>query len=126
MFSSLSFAVENSKSVFTDPSTDGEAKQVNTLGTDTQQKDAFIDVVKWGVNRVLGILALIALIFLIYGGFQMVTSGGDDKKYEAGFTILKHAAIGLILIGVAWFVISLVFWLVNKTASNAGAAGTEQ
>ena len=56
----------------------------------------------------------------------MVTSGGDDKKYEAGFTILKHAAIGLILIGVAWFVISLVFWLVNKTASNAGAAGTEQ
>ena len=69
---------------------------------------------------------MIALIFLIYGGFQMVTSGGDDKKYEAGFTILKHAAIGLILIGVAWFVISLVFWLVNKTASNAGAAGTEQ
>jgi hypothetical protein len=39
--------------------------------------------VKSGVNWVLGILALIALIYLMRGGFQMVTSGGDDDKYGA-------------------------------------------
>jgi len=72
-------------------------------------------VVKSAVNRVLGILALIALLFLMRGGFQMVTSGGDDEKYKAGFTILKHGATGLILIGVAWFVISIIFWLVQLT-----------
>jgi hypothetical protein len=52
------------------------------------------------------------------GGFQMVTSGGDDDKYGAWFTILKHGATGLILIGVAWFVISIVFWLVAQIAND--------
>lgn len=49
----------------------------------------------------------------------MVTSAGDEDKYSKGFTILRHAAIGLILIGVAWFVISIVFRLVNITTSDA-------
>jgi hypothetical protein len=71
------------------------------------------------VNWVLGILALIALLILMYGGFQMVTAAGDEKKYEAGFTILKQAAQGLILIGVAWFIISMVFWLINQMTSTA-------
>jgi uncharacterized YccA/Bax inhibitor family protein len=71
------------------------------------------------VNWVLGILALIALLVVMYGGFQMVTSAGDEKKYGEGFTILKYAAIGLLLIGVAWFIVSGIFWLVNQAASQA-------
>jgi hypothetical protein len=60
------------------------------------------------------------------GGFQMVTSGGDDDKYSAWFTILKHGATGLILIGVAWFIVSIVFWLVNQISAwdTPGPAGT--
>ena len=48
----------------------------------------------------------------------MVTSAGDEKKYETGFTILKYAATGLVLIGVAWFVISIAFCLVNKVTTS--------
>ena len=49
----------------------------------------------------------------------MVTSAGEEDKYNSGFTILKYAAIGLILIGVAWFIVSGIFWLVNQSASQA-------
>ena len=42
----------------------------------------------------------------------MVTAAGDEKKYEKGFTILKQAAIGLIVVGVSWLVVSFVFWLI--------------
>lgn len=52
----------------------------------------------------------------------MVTSAGDEDKYGKGFTILKHAAVGLLMIGVAWFVISIVFRLVNVTSDGAGPA----
>jgi Type IV secretion system pilin len=61
----------------------------------------------------LGILALITLILLLWGGFQMVTAAGDDKKYGDGFTILKQAAFGLIMIGVAWFIVSLIFFVIT-------------
>jgi len=61
----------------------------------------------------LGILALIALVILLRGGFQMVTAAGDDAKYKKGFKILQQAAIGLVFIGVSWLVVSMIFWLLG-------------
>jgi hypothetical protein len=118
-FSSFWFAVDNDKSVFTDTSDSGEAKWVNLIDTNTQQKDAFVNVVKWAVNWVLGILALIALLVIMYWWFEMVTSAWNEDSYNKWFTILKYAAIGLVLIWVAWFIVSLIFWLVNQSASQA-------
>lgn len=80
----------------------------------TAADDALVStIVQKGVNRVLGILALIVLILLIWGGFQMITAAGDEEKYGAGFTILKQAAFGLVMIGLAWFVVSMIFFLIN-------------
>jgi Type IV secretion system pilin len=82
-------------------------------GSGTWQWEWFLDVVRNGINWLLGILALITLILLLWGGFQMVTAAGDDKKYGDGFTILKQAAFGLIMIGVAWFIVSLIFFVIT-------------
>lgn len=88
-------------------------KDVNVIGDSQGQQDALVNVIKWWVNWVLWILALIALVFLMYGGFLMVISWWNEEQYKKWFTILRHWAIGLALIGVAWFVVSLVFWLIN-------------
>jgi hypothetical protein len=61
----------------------------------------------------LGMLALIALVVLLWGGFQMVTAAGDETKYKKGFKILQQAAIGLVFIGVSWLVVSVIFWLLT-------------
>ena len=58
-------------------------------------------------------LALIALVILLWGGFQMVTAAGDDAKYKKGFKILQQAAIGLVFIGVSRLVVSVIFWLLG-------------
>jgi hypothetical protein len=55
----------------------------------------------------------------------MVTAAGNEDRYSKWWTILKQAAIGLILIGIAWFIISIIFWLVNLTATGVGAADTQ-
>ena len=54
----------------------------------------------------------------------MVTAAGNEENYKKGFTILRHAAIGLILIGIARFIVSIVFWLVSITTEQAVDAGT--
>ena len=86
---------------------------VNVPGSSGLQGDSLINVVRSFINRVLGILGLIALIVLLYGGFQMVTAAGDEEKYNEGFKILKQAGIGMVFIGLEWFVVSIIFFLLD-------------
>lgn len=86
---------------------------INVAGQEGLQQDSLIGSIQTFVNRVLGILGLIALIVLLYGWFQMVTAAGDEEKYKTWFTILKQAGIGLAFIGLAWFVVSIIFFLLN-------------
>lgn len=82
-------------------------------GTEQLQGGKLIDIIKNFINWLLGMLALIALVILLRGGFQMVTAAGDDTKYKKGFKILQQAAIGLVFIGVSRLLVSLIFWLLG-------------
>ena len=87
---------------------------VGISGTGTAQWGKLIDVIKTFINWMLGMLALVALVILLWGGFQMVTAAGDDAKYKKGFKILQQAAIGLVFIWVSWLVVSVIFWLLTS------------
>ena len=80
-----------------------------------------LTVVKTFINWVLGLLSLIALCVCLYGGFQMVTAAGDDTKYKAGFKVLKQAAIGLIVVGLSWIIVSSIFWVLGQVGASAGS-----
>lgn len=85
----------------------------NVPNSATLTGDSLLDGVKNFINWMLGILALIALIMLIFWGFQMVTAAGDDGKYKKWFKILQQAGIGLAFIWLSWLVISLIFRLIG-------------
>ncbi len=81
----------------------------------TGREDAgsqLLDTVKTVINWLLGMLATIALVICLRGGFQMVTAAGDENKFKNGQRVLKHAAIGLAIILLAWLIVSVVFWFV--------------
>ncbi|MDP3793311.1 MAG: hypothetical protein Q8R07_01000, partial [Candidatus Uhrbacteria bacterium] len=50
------------------------------------------------INAVLGILGLLLLIYLLYGGFLWMTSGGDSKGVEKAQTMIRNAIVGLVVI----------------------------
>ena len=85
----------------------------SVYGKDAFQKDNMIVTIKKAINWVLGILSFVALCLCLWGGFQMMTSGGDSKKYESWLNLLKWAAIGLAVIAVSWLVVSLIFYVIN-------------
>jgi len=107
---------------------DQRATQIGVAGADQwgQGNEGFIWFVQSAVNWILALLGLITIIILIYGGFQMVTAAGDDNKYKKGFTIVKQAAIGLILIGVSALIVNLIFAFVNSNAQTANTGTTTQ
>ena len=118
-------AVLQPNNMYKDPSTNNDTAEVQVIWWWTGKQDSLVSVVKWVINRVLWILAFIALIVLLYGGFLMVTAWWDDWRYDKWFTILKQAAVGLVLIWVAWFIVSIIFWLISVTATSAWPAWTE-
>lgn len=64
------------------------------------------------INRVsstaLGIVALIAIIMLIYGGVRYITSGGDSKKVTDAKNTILYAIIGLIISFLSYAIINFV------------------
>lgn len=117
----ISYVLLLSSSLYAQQGAFGEAQYIDSIqvpGTASvwQQAadDALIsEIIQRAINRVLGILWLIALIILLYGGFLMLTAAGNDEKYNKWFTILKHTAIGLAFIGISRFIVSMIFYLVD-------------
>lgn len=60
------------------------------------------------VGTLLIIAALLAFLFLIMGGIQWITSGGDKAGMEAARNKITHAIVGLIIVGAAWAIMILV------------------
>ena len=81
--------------------------------TTENQEDNLLHTIRVAINRVLWMLAFISLVLCLYAWFQMMTSGGDSKKYSAWFSILKNAGIWLAIIWVSWLIVSLVFYVIN-------------
>ena len=98
----------------------------NVAGSEGLKADSLIHTIRTAINWVLGILSMIALALCLWGGFQMMTSGGDQKKYESGLGILKWAAIGLAIIAASWLIVSLIFFVINgsiKWGNSSGISG---
>lgn len=55
---------------------------------------------------VLAGLAL--LVYLIYGGFQLMTSGGDPKAMESAKGKITNAIVGFIIIFVAYWLMQIL------------------
>ena len=64
------------------------------------------------ISALVGVLlilaALMAFFFLILGGIQWITSGGDKAGMEAARNKITHAVVGLIIVGAAWAVMILL------------------
>ncbi len=100
---------------FTDQRTDANP---DLAWSGEMQQEGFLEVVQSGINWILWLMALIALIILLWWGFQMVTAAGNEDRYNKWFTILKQAAIWLIMMWVAWFIVSIIFaviWIATWT-----------
>ncbi len=53
------------------------------------------------LNWFLLFLGLIATAFLIFGGFQYVTSAGNDQNIEKAKKVIIYAAVGILVVLVS-------------------------
>jgi len=61
------------------------------------------------INVLLGVLGIIFLLLVLYGGFLWMTAGGNDEAAQKGRKIIGNGIIGLIVIFVAFAITTFVF-----------------
>lgn len=68
-----------------------------------------LDIVAGLINTALYIAGILAFIYLIYAGFQYITSGGDSTQAEKAKKNIAHVIIGIIIIAFSYLIIQFVF-----------------
>ena len=60
------------------------------------------------LNQLLGFLALIVLVLILYAGFTWMTARGEEEKVEHAKETISRAVIGLVIIVAAWAITSYI------------------
>jgi uncharacterized membrane protein YidH (DUF202 family) len=66
------------------------------------------------VNYALIIVGVLALAFIVYGGFLYITAHGDDKQVSSAKDIIINAVIGIVVIGIAAALVNFVVGAVSQ------------
>lgn len=87
---------------------------------ETSVGELFKTVAEWA----LGIAFILAVVFLIYGGFRYILAGGNEEAAKAGRTAIFNALIGVVIIVLAFIVVQIVYNFVSGNNSGGGIFGT--
>lgn len=73
------------------------------LGT-ADLKTTVVNIINW----VLGLLGIIAVVMILYGGFVWLTASGNEENVTKAKNVLSAAIIGLVIILLAWAIVNYV------------------
>lgn len=76
------------------------------LNTATGGETDIIDLGRTIMNYFLGFLGFVLLALVIWGGFMYVTAGVNESGAETGKKILTYAAIGVVIILLAFVIVN--------------------
>ncbi len=75
------------------------------------------------IRAALGMLGVVALVLVIYGGFTWMTSGGNEEKIARAKRILISAGIGLGIILLSFAITSFVLNSILGATNGTGSGG---
>ncbi len=60
------------------------------------------------ISFLIQMLGVIAVIVMVYAGFQLVTSGGDEGKWTKAKELFTNVVIGIVIILAAWLIVDTI------------------
>ena len=74
------------------------------------------------VSQIINILVIVAVVIsifiLLWGGIKWIMSGGDKAKVESARSTIIAGIVGLVLVFLAYFIISVVAKIFNIDITN--------
>lgn len=94
-----------------------------TLAKPASLSNAFSDLnstVNFFLNLLVGIAGTIFIVMLIVGGFQYMTSAGNEEAAEKAKKTLINAIIGIVIVSISWVAGSFILEKVHIGGGNSG------
>lgn len=60
------------------------------------------------ITALVTIAGIVAIFFIIYSGFKLITSGGDPKQVETAKNSLVYAILGLFVVFLSFAIINII------------------
>jgi len=68
------------------------------------------NAVSWG----LGIIGILAVVFIILGASRMVAAAGNEEQVKIGRATIIYAVIGLIVVILSWVIVNSIILIIPK------------
>ncbi len=72
------------------------------------------------IRAVLGLLGIIVLGFILYGGFVWMTAGGDTNKIDKAKKILTNSVIGLLIVLASFSITNFIISKLHEATTGGG------
>ncbi len=59
-------------------------------------------------NWILGFVSMIAVLAIIWGGINYLTSAGNEDQAKTGKTTIKYGLMGLVIAGIAYATVNVI------------------
>lgn len=79
----------------------------------------FGGVVASVLSAIIPLAAMVLLIMLFWGGFQLMSAGSDPKSAAGAKSTITYAIIGIVIIASAFLIVRLIAIFAFGTAGEA-------
>ncbi|MFH0873733.1 MAG: IPT/TIG domain-containing protein, partial [Candidatus Komeilibacteria bacterium] len=76
------------------------------------------------VQIAIGFLGILLILYLLYGGFIWMTSGGNEDKIDQAKRIIVSAVVGLVLVLASFAIATFIISNLQKAVSPGTGTGT--
>lgn len=61
------------------------------------------------INGFLGLLGIIFVVLMLYGGFNWMTAGGEEAKIETAKKTIRSAIIGVVIVASSFAIWNFIY-----------------
>jgi hypothetical protein len=84
----------------------------------------FFEVAYRFVQILFGLMGGTALVFFIWGGFGMITSGGNPEKITSNKKLMMSTVVGIMIMLLAWTAVNgIIVMLTGDVGAKGPGAG---
>jgi amino acid transporter len=83
------------------------------LGCSANTSSPALCLLRSALSFLLAVAFIIAVIFLVIGGYRYVTSQGNEDSIEKAKGTITSAIIGIVLIVTAYFILNFILGIAN-------------